>query len=114
MTLVLEKSELEKKLSCEIDQQKEDLETLQWQLTNTIAEKSEQITMLTGKLVSNTVMMMMNIKRIKSDFVDSTRYICSVCRSCKDSALSHSIIEYRFLQMKNCLKECHVLYLYII
>lgn len=50
VTLVLEKSELEKKLSCEIDQQKEDLETLQWQLTNTIAEKSEQITMLTGKL----------------------------------------------------------------
>ncbi|XP_037785088.1 golgin subfamily A member 1-like isoform X2 [Penaeus monodon] len=48
--LVLENSELDKKLSSEIHQQKEDLETLQWQLTNTTAEKSEQITILSGKL----------------------------------------------------------------
>ncbi|XP_042892075.1 golgin subfamily A member 1-like isoform X2 [Penaeus japonicus] len=45
-----EKSELEKKLLNEINQQKEDLETLQWQLTNTTTEKGEQITMLSEKL----------------------------------------------------------------
>ena len=52
MSVETEKASIEKRLSETISHQKEDLESLQWQLDQTVSEKDEQIVELRKRLVS--------------------------------------------------------------